>query len=123
MAGAELEAAMTEPDTAMPEADRPWERPGVVRRDVEPHRGRLILALSGIAEFCGMLACLGAVTAPLASGAGVTAWLLARRDLALMRQGLMDPAGRRYPELGRTFGLSGAALGLFFGAAVMLWLR
>jgi hypothetical protein len=94
-----------------------------VRRDVEPHRGRLILALGGIAEFCGMLACLGAVTAPLAIGAGVTAWLLARRDLALMRQGLMDPAGRRYTELGRTLGLSGAALGLFFGAAVMLWLR
>jgi hypothetical protein len=37
------------PDTAMPEADRPWGRPGVVRRDVEPHRGRLILAVGAIA--------------------------------------------------------------------------
>jgi hypothetical protein len=52
-----------------------------------------------------MLACLDAVTAPVASGA-VTAWLLARRDLALMRQGLMDPAGRRYAELGQTIGPS-----------------
>jgi hypothetical protein len=122
MAGADLEAARTEPD--YPEADRPWERPGAVRRDVEPHSGMLILALGGIAEFCGMLSWLGAVTAPLAIGAGVIAWLLARRDLALMRQRLKDPAGRRYTELGPTIGLSGAALGLFFGAVAMLhWLR
>jgi hypothetical protein len=104
----------------MPEAERPWERPGAVRRDWEPHRGRLILAVGGIAEFCGMAACLGAVTAPLAIAAGVTTWLLARRDLALMRQGLMDPAGRRSTELGRAIGLSGAALGLFFGAVTVL---
>jgi hypothetical protein len=101
---------------------RPWERPGAVRRDCEPHRARLILALGGIAEFCGAFACFGAITAPLAITAGAAAWLLARHDLALMRQGLMDPAGRRYTEAGRAIGLSGAALGLGVGVLFLLML-
>jgi hypothetical protein len=107
-------------DLTKPEADRPWQRPGAVRRDCQPHRGRLILALGGLAEFCGGLACFGALTAPLAIAAGVTAWLLARRDLALMQQGLMDPLGRRYTELGRSIGVWGAALGMFFFVVVVL---
>jgi hypothetical protein len=105
-------------------SERPWERPGAVRRDVEPDRGRLILALGGLAEFCSVFACLLLVTAPLAIGFGVTAWLMARRDLARMRQGLMDPAGRRYTEQGRNLGLLGAGLALVpVAALLLLWRR
>ena len=103
--------------------ERPWERPGAVRRDCEPHRARLVVALGGLAEFCGMLICLVGVTAPLAIGLGVAAWLMARRDLARMRQGLMNPAGRRYTELGGSLGLSGAILGLLCAAAFLLFWR
>ena len=113
-----------EQDTAQePEGgERPWERPGAVRRDWEPHRGRLILTLGGLAEFCAAFACVLGVTAPLAVGFGVSAWLMARRDLARMREGLIDPEGRQSTELGGTLGLAGAGLALFVVAALfMLW--
>jgi hypothetical protein len=101
---------------------RPWERPGAVRRDCEPHRGRLILTLGGLPEFCAAFACLLGVTAPLAVGFGVSAWLLARRDLARMREGRMDPEGRQSTELGGTLGLAGAGPALIFVAALfMAW--
>jgi hypothetical protein len=93
---------------------RPWQLPGAVRRDCEPHRGPLVRRV-GHAAF--VLSLLLAVTplvllpgvplmgagefpewgVPLFPLAGVlpslAAWALARHDLALMRQGLMDPAG------------------------------
>jgi hypothetical protein len=80
------------------------------------------MALGGLAEFCGLLMCLVGVTAPLALGLGIAAWLMARRDLARMREGLMDPVGRKYTELGGSLGLSGAGLALLVIAAlVVLW--
>src|SRR5690242_14092518 len=103
--------------------ERPWERPGAVRRDCEPHRGRLILALGGLAGFCGIFACILVLTAPLAIAFGVTAWLMARRDLARMRQGLMNPAGRPYTEPGRGLGLSGAGLALSVVAVLVVFWR
>jgi hypothetical protein len=69
-----------------------------------------------------VLACFGAITAPLAVAAGAAAWLLGRHDLNRIRQGLMDPAGHHYTEVGRAVGLWGAALGLFFGVAFLLML-
>jgi hypothetical protein len=43
---------------------RPWEAPGAVRKDYEPHRARLLLALGGTALACGALAvCLTAAAA------------------------------------------------------------
>jgi hypothetical protein len=78
------------------------------------------LAIGGLAEVCGVFACLGLVTALLAIGLGVTAWLMARRDLARMQEGLMDPAWRPHTEPGRGLGLSGAGLALFVVALVVL---
>jgi hypothetical protein len=88
--------AMTGPELqprAVADDDRPWERPGAVRRDCAPHRGRLLLALATAAVVCGGLSILGApalLTLPLA----VAVWVLARRDLARMAAGRMDPAGQ-----------------------------
>ena len=74
--------------------DRPWERPGAVRRDCEPHRAELLRALSVTALVCaGFAGCL-AVPAVVGLALGVTVWLLGRRDRALMSAGLMGPAGR-----------------------------
>src|SRR5262249_41617250 len=64
---------------------RPWERPGRrVRRDVDPHRGNLILVL-GI---------LGLVIPLIGLGLGITAWVMGRRDLARMDRRELDPDGR-----------------------------
>jgi len=52
--------------------DRPWERPGAVRRDCQPHRAPLLLALADASLLLGALSlCLGFPTlAAFACGAG-----------------------------------------------------
>jgi hypothetical protein len=91
----------------VPGVDRPWERPGAVRRDCAPHRGKLLLALSGGAMGGAVLSALllGVVVIhPLGLAVCAYAWLagvalggtaltLARRDLRRMDAGLMDPEG------------------------------
>ena len=110
-----------EPLVAEDEGDRPWERPGCVRRDCEPHRGPLLEGLGAIGVVFGLLACpilcwpAGLVALPV----GVGVWAAARRDLRLIRGGVMDPAGRARVELARQFGqlavLLAVACGLGYG--------
>ena len=103
---------------AITRAAPPWERPGAVRRDCEPHRGQLVLKLADAGLLLGALAlCLGFV-ALLALALGAAAWVLASRDLRRMRSGLMDPRGRADTARGRTRGRAGLALGLY---AAVLW--
>jgi hypothetical protein len=113
----------------------PWELPGNFRRDCEPHRAGLLRLLAALIVGAGGL-CLLVSTAEfwpipsaallslsaLAGAAGVTAlgiwvWTLARKDVALMRLGLMDPRGeggtRRAGWL--------AALGALLAAASFLF--
>jgi hypothetical protein len=75
------------------EDDRPWERPGAVRRDCEPHRGALLRVLKSACGFSILGGFLCAPVALVALGVGLTTWRLARRDLRAMRAGRMDPAG------------------------------
>jgi hypothetical protein len=90
--------------------DRPWERPGAVRRDCEPHRAELLRALSVTALVCaGFAGCL-AVPAVVGLALGVTVWLLGRRDRALMSAGLMDPAGGRPTHDAQDMAVVAAAL-------------
>ncbi len=90
------------------EDDRPWERPAriPVRRDCEPHRGNVVLAL-GIVSLC-LLVCwpLSVVALPL----GITAWVMGARDLEKMRKGLMDPSGQGLVQGGRVCGIVGTIL-------------
>ena len=75
---------------------RPWEAYGCVRRDCEPHRGPSLRLLSRIALLlgvCSIPACILLLPALVALGAGGTAYTLARQDLLLMEQRLMDPEG------------------------------
>jgi hypothetical protein len=96
---------------------RPWEEPGAVRRDVEPHRSPLLLMLCTAALFVGFLsfpvaalgAALGVPSGPplapvwgpavggIAALSGVafpgSVVYLAAQDLRRMRHGLMDPTG------------------------------
>jgi hypothetical protein len=112
---------------AAEEDDRPWERPGALRRDCLPHRGEALRALALVGLVCSVLS-LG-LWAPGLLGLvlGTAAWALAHRDLARMRGRLMDPAGRSLTELALDRGMRAALLGLFtllvWGAvlAVVLW--
>jgi hypothetical protein len=129
----------TDRDTADP---RPWEQPGAVRRDCEPHRGRLLAALGRAALVC---ACLGLgwlvlafFAGPVSAAAlarpnlrhpgtaaavaclallllgglslGTAVFALARRDLARMAAGLVDPDGAAATALARDRGLVAALL-------------
>ena len=98
---------------------QPWQRPGAVRRDIEPHRGRLLLMLANAALVSGVAsACLpGALV--LAFVLGLLAYGLAGSDLRKMRAGLLDPSGRDDAVRARQRSL----LALFVGlAAECLWL-
>jgi hypothetical protein len=83
--------ALAEPECDEP---RPWERPGAVRRDCEPHRGTGLALLSKVAVWCGCLSFLCAVPAILGIPVGFVTVQLANRDLARMAEGQLDPGGR-----------------------------
>jgi hypothetical protein len=54
---------MTDPGATLgpdPDDPRPWEQPGAVRRDVEPHRGRPLLVFGSVALLYAVAAQPGA---------------------------------------------------------------
>jgi hypothetical protein len=80
------------------EEARPWEEPGAVRRDCEPHRTPYLHLLTGLTLMASILsACcpvFGLVSVPLT----LAVWAAVRHDLALMDAGRMDPEGRRVAQ-------------------------
>ncbi len=108
----------------------PWPPPGAVRRDCEPHRGRLVVLLGQAAFTLSFsLAVMPLVISDLPRRLGrefpawglplfplagtlpsLAAWALARHDLALIRRGRMDPAGERPVRDGRWFAAAGMVL-------------
>jgi endogenous inhibitor of DNA gyrase (YacG/DUF329 family) len=112
------------------EDDRPPVRPlqldiaRPIRRDSEPHRGRLLFTLGALSCLMGLFsACtfgfLGAISVPL----GATVWLLAARDLRHMADGSVDPSGRRLARHARSAAVAGVAFGILFGGVYFLiWL-
>jgi hypothetical protein len=90
----------------------PWERPDCFRLDCEPHRGELLwwLAVVGLA-MSALSACpLAVVGAGVALPLSLTTWVLARRDLARMRRGVMDPHGEEMTDMARKFSLAAFAV-------------
>ena len=110
---------MTEAD------DRPWERPGAVRRDCEPHRGDVLLLLGYVSYVLAFASCFGGIAALLALPLGVVVAALAARDLMEMRQRHMDPAGSESLHEARLWAAFAVAFSLATGvawAAVGFWL-
>jgi len=95
-----------------PDDPRPWERPGEVRRDCEPHRGRLLLWLGIASWVCGLASLALVVPALLGLALGLTTLVLARRDLAKMEAGLMDPAGAGLVRRASGYAVVGTILSL-----------
>jgi hypothetical protein len=86
------------PPVPEPEEARPWERPGQVRRDCEPHRGALLDRLGGLSIVFGLLAMVSWAPAFLGLPLAFLVLIVARDDLAKMDAGRMDPDGRLQTE-------------------------
>jgi hypothetical protein len=118
----------------------PWEHPGVVRRDCEPHRSGVLEMLAwaslagGAVPFALMImmvmfsgsafvqfllravsAAVVTVILPLAIVTRILAW----RDLKKMRAGLMDLAGAEPARRARFVSLLGLVLGLLASVAAL----
>jgi hypothetical protein len=81
-----------------------------VRLDAEPHRGGTVQSL-GIAS----LVCAACYLFPLGIPLGIVAWVMGRRDLKRMEDGVMDPVGRKKTKDGWLCGLIGACLNIVWG--------
>ncbi|MHB1423876.1 MAG: hypothetical protein ACYC3I_11905 [Gemmataceae bacterium] len=87
------------------------------RRDLEPHRGSLILSLGNLSMIVGGLSlCTFGAGAVLSVPLGILAWVMANRDLERMRDGRMDPRGKTPTRSGRTAAVAGVILGLIFAS-------
>jgi hypothetical protein len=86
---------------------QPWEQAGAVRRDCVSHRGRWLVVLGIAALLCSI------AFPPAGLALGVLTWL-AKRDLAQMDAGLMDPDGRAATSDAVQFGRDGVVLACVF---------
>jgi hypothetical protein len=73
--------------------ERPWERPGQVRRDCEPHRGPLLLFLAKASLVCSLLSLCGGIASFVGLPLSVIIYALAKHDHRRMKIGLLDPTG------------------------------
>jgi hypothetical protein len=99
-----------EAEGAAEDDERPWERPGAVRRDCEPDRGTTLLWLGRLSLWLIVLGVLlgVAVLLPVLALA-IAVLVMAARDRAKMRAGTMDPAGEALTRKGARY--AKAALG------------
>jgi hypothetical protein len=79
------------------------------RGQVEPHRGVMILVLG----ILGLMVC-GII--------GIFAWMMGKRDLDLMRRGLMDREGEALTRVGYILGLVATILLLVAVVITILWI-
>lgn len=89
-------AAAMDPTPDDNDADEvpPWEEPGAVRRDCEPHRAGVLWYMAMTSLTCAMFGCCTYGIAGIAAVAlAVTVLILAGRDLVEMAAGRMDPDG------------------------------
>jgi hypothetical protein len=76
---------------------------------VEPHRGVLILVLG----ILGLMVC-GII--------GIFAWIMGKRDLDLMRRGLMDREGEALTKVGYILGIVATVLVCFWLLIFVLYI-
>ncbi len=94
--------------------DRPWEYPELGRRDAEPHRAGMILAMAIASMVVAPLAIccsfLGAILTIPGLALGITAWRMAHVDLKKMHAGTMDRRGRPTVQAARVCAIVGTVL-------------
>jgi predicted Zn finger-like uncharacterized protein len=89
-----------------------------VRHDAEPHRGGTVLGLGIASLILSMIYVFALIGMPL----GLAAWLMGRSDLRKMREGLMDPDGRKKTKDGWLCGIIGTFVSLFYSLITVLYL-
>jgi hypothetical protein len=101
-----------------------------MRRDLEPHRGGLILALGigsvclSVVGACCALSFLGVIVGPFGLGVGTAAWVMGHKDRRRMAAGQMDSTGRGTTTAGWICGIVGTCLGgldVLCGAAMFIF--
>jgi hypothetical protein len=85
------------------EDDRPWEHRRAVRRDCEPHRGGVVLALGIVSIVLAGLPIVGIAL-------GIAAWVMGQRDLRKIRARTMDPEGSGTTQAGWICGIIGTIM-------------
>jgi hypothetical protein len=86
-----------------------------LRRDGEPHRGKLIDTLGTLSLLGGALTlCTGPIGVLAGMGFGIPALMMARNDLERMPSGAVDPEGRPLTEFGRNKSIVGIVLATLF---------
>lgn len=99
----------------------PWEMPGCFRLDGEPHRGNFwwwLALLSYVFSILALVPFMGAAIGTLSFIPCLLVHCMAKRDLAKMRTGLMDPRG----QVVTTNAAHLARLGLWFSSAgISIW--
>ncbi len=101
----------------------PWQRPGRMRLDCEPHRADLVRFLGVASLVLGVLAICGGVAGLIGLPLGIAAWTMARSDLPKMEAGLMDRRGEKRTRQGGDNAVFGILLSLlcvaFYGLVVL----
>jgi hypothetical protein len=100
-----------------PDEPRPWERQGVVRRDVAPHRANWLMLLATVAVLLGVSSFLIVVTGWPGFLLAVLVRHLADVDLAGMQAGRVAPEGRAETEAARNRAVWAMFTGAFGGMA------
>jgi hypothetical protein len=97
-------------DLDSPEGEEcPWEQPDAVRRDCEPHRGPFLVLLGIASLFCGLASFLLVLPGLVGLALGVTALVIAEKDLARMGAGRVDPDSQEETALAVTYAGLGVA--------------
>jgi hypothetical protein len=81
------------------------------RRDLEPHRGNMILVLGILSIVLGFV---GLVLGPIA-------WVMGNQDMAEIKAGRMDPDGESSTNAGRVCGIIGTILHICGVALCCVW--
>lgn len=116
---------MADPDggfTAEPEEHRRWERRFELRRDGDPPRGGVLLALGILSIVVGVPSLYLVVPALIGLPLSLVAYLMADRDLLEMRAARMDSRGRASAHAAQWCALVGfllSALGLTVGCVAL----
>jgi hypothetical protein len=82
---------------SVPSFSQPWEQPGAVRRDCEPHRGHLLLTIGFAVLICWLLSLL-LIPAVFGVILATLGWWMAVIDLGKMEKGLLHPDGKEATE-------------------------
>jgi hypothetical protein len=100
---------------------RPWELPGNIRRDCDPHRALLLSLLAVVSFSCGFFSVFLVVPALIAVPLGLAVRRMSEHDLHEMRWGRMDPEGRARTLLAQVWAGGGILFSLFCWVPFAVW--